>query len=91
MYSGLIKLYFIEDNWNNFKHGHTVHLKDARKKYLNSEGNVDFDKIEARWGYLKTVKESLANKHFTPEVSKKIRTLPAEDQHRILDIMMGGL
>jgi creatine kinase len=87
----LIKLYFIEDNWNNFRHGHIVHLSDARKKYLNPEGNVDFDKIEARWGYLKTVKESLANKHFTAEVSKKVRTLPAEDQHRILDIMMGGL
>jgi creatine kinase len=91
LYSGLIKLYFIEDNWNNFRHGHIVHLSDARKKYLNPEGNVDFDKIEARWGYLKTVKESLANKHFTAEVSKKVRTLPAEDQHRILDIMMGGL
>jgi creatine kinase len=26
LYSGLIKLYFIENNWNSFKHGHIVHL-----------------------------------------------------------------
>ena len=58
---------------------------------MSTEGNVDFDKVEARWGYLKTVKESLANKYFTQEVSAKARTLPAEDQQRLLDIMMGGL
>jgi creatine kinase len=40
---------------------------------------------------LKSIKESLANKYWTPEVSKKARTLPDEDQQRILDIMMGGL
>ena len=33
----------------------------------------------------------MANKHFTAEISKKVRTLSHEDQHRILDIMMGGL
>jgi arginine kinase len=33
----------------------------------------------------------LANKFFTPEVAAKARTLPAEDQQRLLDIMMGGL
>jgi hypothetical protein len=58
---------------------------------LNTQGHVDFDKVEARWGYLKTIKESLANKFFTAEVSKKVRTLPEEDQQRVLDIMMGGL
>jgi len=87
----LIKLYFIENNWNNYKHGHIVHLSEARKKYLNNQGKVDFDKIEARWGYLKTIRESLANKFFAPEVSKKARTLPDVDQQRLLDIMMGGL
>ena len=87
----MIKLYFIENNWNNYQHGHIVHLSEARKKYLNNQGHVDFDKIEARWGYLKSIKECLANKHFTPEVSKKARTLPDADQQRLLDIMMGGL
>ncbi len=33
----------------------------------------------------------MANKFFTAEVSKKARSLPDEDQQRILDIMMGGL
>jgi hypothetical protein len=33
----------------------------------------------------------LANKFFTSEVSKKAKTLPTDDQHRLLDIMMGGL
>lgn len=37
------------------------------------------------------VKVSLANKYFTEEVGKKARNLPEEDQHRLLDIMMGGL
>jgi hypothetical protein len=61
----LIKLYFIEQNWNSYQHGKIVHHSEARKKYLASNGNVDFDKIEARWGFLKAVKESLANKFFT--------------------------
>ena len=58
---------------------------------MNNQGHVDFDKVEARWGYLKSVKECLANKHFTAEVSKKARSLPDADQQRLLDIMMGGL
>jgi arginine kinase len=33
----------------------------------------------------------LANKYFNAEVSKKARTLPNDEQHRLLDIMMGGL
>jgi creatine kinase len=43
---------------------------------LDSNGNVDFEKIEARWGYLKDIKESLANKFFTSEVVSKGKTLP---------------
>ena len=39
--------------------------------FLNAEGNVDFDKVEARWKELKNVKVSLANKYWTPEVRNK--------------------
>ena len=33
----------------------------------------------------------MANKYWTSEVGKKARELPEDDQHRLLDIMMGGL
>jgi creatine kinase len=59
-------LYFIEQTWNSFSG--TRFLEDCRKKYLNNQGNVDWGKVRARWAFLKTVKESLANKFFTPEV-----------------------
>jgi len=68
-----------------------VHLAECRKKYLDAQGNVDFNKVEARWGFLKTVKESLANKFWTSEAGKKARALSHEDQHRLLDVVMGGL
>jgi arginine kinase len=89
LYKGLVSLYEIERNWNSYTG--IRYLADCRKKYLNEQGNVDWSKVRARWTYLKTVKESLANKHFTPEVEKQVLTLPNEDQQRILDIMMGGL
>ena len=89
LYKGLINLYFIEQTWNSYSG--TRFLADCRKKYLNVQGNVDWGKVRARWAFLKTVKESLANKYFTSEVEKKASTLSKEDQHRLLDIMMGGL
>jgi hypothetical protein len=89
LYKGLISLYFIEQTWNSYK-GIRL-LENCRKNYLNSQGNVDWSKVRARWTYLKTVKESLANKYFTPEVEAKASSLPQEDQQRLLDIMMGGL
>jgi arginine kinase len=42
---------------------------------LNGEGQVDWDKVEARWKELSSVKVSLANKYFTEEVGKKAREL----------------
>ena len=33
----------------------------------------------------------MANKYFTSEVRNKAEQLSKEDQHRLLDIMMGGL
>lgn len=61
LYSGLVKLYGIEKETSN-----CVYLEDVRKQFLNGEGNVDWDKVEARWAELKKVKVSLANKYFTP-------------------------
>lgn len=55
LYSGLIKLYFIENSWDQFPKGKIVHLAQGRTKYLTND-KVDFDKVEARWGFLKTVK-----------------------------------
>ena len=52
---------------------------------------MDWSKVESRYADLKKKKLSLANKHYTEEVGKKVRTLPQEDQQRLLDVMMGGL
>jgi creatine kinase len=89
LYKGLINLYFIEQSWNSYTG--IRFLADCRKRYLNEKGNVDWGKVRARWAFLKTIKESLANKFFTPEVEKKAATLSNDDQQRLLDIMMGGL
>ncbi len=66
LYKGLISLYFIEQTWNSNKG--IRFLADCRKSYLDSQGNVDWSKVRIRWTYLKTIKESLANKYFTSEV-----------------------
>lgn len=63
LYNGLISLYFIEQTFNSYQG--TRYLSECRTKYLNSQGNVDWNKVKARWTYLKTIKESLANKFFT--------------------------
>ena len=39
--------------------------------FLNAEGNVDFDKVEASWKDLKNKKVSLANKYWTSQVRNK--------------------
>ncbi|CAK72037.1 unnamed protein product (macronuclear) [Paramecium tetraurelia] len=65
--------------------------QDVRKLYLDEQGNVDFNKIQARWDDLKKFKVSLANKHYTQAVVEKVKTMPAEDQQRFLDIMIAGL
>ena len=48
LYTGLVELYKVE---RGEKGGDSdiVFLEDARKQYLNGEGNVDWDKVEARW------------------------------------------
>jgi arginine kinase len=66
-------------------------LENCRKNYLNESGKVDWDKVQARWNELKNGKVSLANKYFTQDVYNKSKSLPQEDQQRLLDIMMGGL
>lgn len=55
--------------------GKIVYKEEIRKEFLNGEGQVDWDKVEARWKELSSVKVSLANKYFTEEVGKKARQL----------------
>lgn len=78
-------------NWDSLAHGKIVFISDARKIFLTPSGDVDWDKVDERWQNLKAVKESLANKYCTKAVLDKAKTLPKEDQHRLLDVMMGGL
>ena len=54
LYNGLISLYFIEQNYHSFEG--IRFLADCRKKYLDTHGNVDWSKVNARWSFLKTVK-----------------------------------
>jgi hypothetical protein len=56
-------------------HSECVFIEDARKQYLDGEGNVDWDKVEARWLELRSIKISLGNKFFTKEASQKARGL----------------
>jgi hypothetical protein len=44
-------------------------LADCRQKYLNTEGKVDWSKVEVRWAELKKGKVSLANKFWNAGVS----------------------
>lgn len=66
----------------------TVYKKEARAPYLDTTGAVDWDKVVARYAELKKIKESLGNKHFDVVWA---RSLFQTDQHRLLDIMVGGL
>ncbi|MCA9366922.1 hypothetical protein KC887_01495 [Candidatus Kaiserbacteria bacterium] len=68
-----------------------VFKEEARAPYLTTDGNVDWNKVEARWTELKSVKESLGNKHFTPKVKLWAEGLSPENQQRLLDVMLGGL
>jgi creatine kinase len=71
--------------------GEIIFKDEARKKFLREDGRVDWNKVTDRYEYLRTVKESLGNKHFTPQVLEWILSLPEEDQQRLLDIKLGGL
>ena len=59
--------------------------------FLNAKGEVDFDKVEERWKELADIKVSLAAKYWTAETANKARSLPSDEQHRLLDVLMGGL
>ena len=52
-----------------------VFIEEARKQFLDGEGKVDWDKVEAKWIELRSLKTSLGNKYFTKEVSQKARQL----------------
>ena len=52
---------------------------------------MDWDIVQQRWEQLRKIKESLASKYYTQAVHEKAKTLPQEDQRRLLDVMMGGL
>ena len=78
-------------SWDAIAPGKIVFKQEARKVFVNENGDVDWAKVQERWNYLKPIKLSLANKFWTEEVAKKAADLPREDQHRLLDVMMGGL
>lgn len=65
LYDGLVNLYKIE---KGEKVTPIVFLQEARKKYLNDKGEVDWDKVQKRWEELKSKQVSRANKYFTKEV-----------------------
>jgi hypothetical protein len=44
-------------------------------KFLDDDGNVDWDKVQQQWDKFRTIKESLANKHFTKNVKAKAQSL----------------
>lgn len=69
----------------------TINKEEARSAFLTAEGTIDWDKVSTRYEYLKAIKESLGNKHFTPAVKVWALSLPEQDQQRLLDIMIGGL
>lgn len=77
--------------WDNLKRGKIIFKEEARKEFLDSNGNVDWNKVQNRYKYLKEIKESLGNKHFTNDVQEWAVCLSNEDQHRLLDTMLGGL
>ena len=78
-------------SWDSIAPGKIVYKEEARKVFLNEEGNVDWAKVQQRWDHLKPIKLSLANKFWTEEVAKKAAELSNEDQQRLLDVMLGGL
>ncbi len=78
-------------SWDSIAPGKIVYKEEARKVFLNEEGNVDWAKVQQRWDHLKPIKLSLANKFWTEEVAKKAAVLSNDDQQRLLDVMLGGL
>ncbi len=75
----------------NLKPGTIIFKDSARKLFLTNDGNVDWEKIEQRYDHLRSIQESLSNKHFTSEIKAWAMSLSSELQLRLLDIMLGGL
>ncbi len=73
------------------KSGTIIYKDEARKLFLTDDGNVDWDKVSERNEYLRPIKESLSNKHFTSEIKSWAIFLSPELQLRLLDMMLGGL
>ena len=78
-------------SWDTFAKGKIVYIDEARKVFVKEDGDVDWDKVQERWNFLKPIKESLAAKYYTNEVHEKAKSLEKADQLRLRDIMMGGL
>lgn len=51
LYNGLVDLYKVEQSLkkDDNHHSEIVFIEDARKQFLNGEGNVDWDKVQAKW------------------------------------------
>lgn len=58
---------------------------------MDGEGNVDWNKVQAKFDELRKIKVSLANKYFTAEARTKAAALTQDQQQRLLDVLMGGL
>jgi hypothetical protein len=48
-----------------------VFLEDCRKKYLDENGNVNWNRVSEQWAELAKIKLSLANKYFTADVKRQ--------------------
>ena len=68
-----------------------IFKNEARKEYVNADGTVNWTAVRNRYTVLKNIKESLGNKYFTDDVERWAQSLPNDKQHRLLDIMIGGL
>lgn len=68
-----------------------VFKDEARALFLTEDGNVDWEKVQTRFQELKSLKESLGNKHFSSETLAWARSLPTEDQHRLLNVLLSSL
>lgn len=65
--------------------------EEARTRFLDRDGKVSWGKVAARYEELRKTKVSLGNKYFTAEVQSWAMGLSQEEQHRLLNVMVGGL
>lgn len=77
--------------WDNLRRGNIIFKEEARKIFLDPNGNVDWNNVQERYQCLKGIKESLGNKYFTNDVKTWAVSLSSDEQHKLLDTMLGGL